>query len=265
MNIPCEIVEDLLPLYTDNVCTEQSRQAVAEHLNGCKKCRKLIKSIELLTVPQIEPDHPVSDKAIKKGLRKIRHHWWASILVILALIPVAFLGWNEFSAQGVAFTNLDELYISNAFMDCLVEADYAGAFSYINIADKKHAWLQEWFEEEDLMNMEADALAKFCALGEEVEALGGIDGYEYVGTSASYGVSYDGTKVHQVYYRIRFNGGEQRFTVDVSSRGIDSFGGFGSFLTDPIAKLGAWGEYLWQDYKGCYFDPELKDYVYYNK
>lgn len=265
MNIPCEIVEDLLPLYTDNVCTDQSRRAVAEHLSECEKCRKLIIEAGSIPVPQIEPNQRCSDDAIKKGLRKIRYRWWASILIIVALIPVAFLGWNEFSAQGVAFTNQDELITSNAFMDCLAEGDYAGAFSYINIEHKKRAWLQKWFKKEDLVNMEADALAKFCAFGENVEALGGIDGYEYIGTSHSYGVSDDGTRVHQIYYRVRYNGNEQRFTVDVSNQGIHSFSGAGSFLTDPLAKLGAWSEYLWQDYRGCYFDPITHSYIYYDK
>jgi len=265
MNIPCEIIGDLLPLYTDNVCTEQSRQAIEAHLDKCERCRRLINGVESVPIPIIEPDHPDSDKAIKNGLRKIRHRWWASILVILIMIPIAFLGWNEINARGVALTNIDELVISDVFMDCLTKGDYAGAFSYINMEGKKHSWLQEWFKEEELINLEADALAKFCAFGEEVEAQGGIESYEYIGTSKSYGVGYDGIKVHQVYYRIRYNGGEQKFTVDVSSQGVHNFSSTGSFLTDPLAKLGAWSEYLWQDYRGCYYDPETHSYVYYDK
>ena len=30
MKVTCEIIEDLLPLYVDNVCSKQSRQAVEE-------------------------------------------------------------------------------------------------------------------------------------------------------------------------------------------------------------------------------------------
>lgn len=265
MNIPCEIVEDLLPLYTDNVCTDQSRRAVAEHLSECEKCQKLIKSTQAVAIPQIEPEQPISDNAIKKGLRKIRYRWWASVLIILALFPVALLGWNEYSAQGVAYSNQNELACGNAFMTSLMVGDYEKAYTYLDIEAKKHQWLTDWFEEEDLVNMETDGLEKFCELGANVEALGGIESFEYVGVHNAFAVDYRGNKVHQIIYKIKFEGKPQEFRVDVSSEGVKNFSGAGSFLTDPLAKLGAWGEYLWQDYKGCYFDPELHDYVYYDK
>ena len=31
----CEIVRDLLPLYADGLCSEESRRAVEEHLKSC--------------------------------------------------------------------------------------------------------------------------------------------------------------------------------------------------------------------------------------
>ncbi|MNH91189.1 hypothetical protein D3C73_437400 [compost metagenome] len=37
--IQCEIIKDLLPLYIDQVCSEESRQLVEEHLAGCNSCR----------------------------------------------------------------------------------------------------------------------------------------------------------------------------------------------------------------------------------
>ncbi len=46
MNISCEIVKDLLPLYHDGVCSEESRRMVEEHLSACEKCRAELKSIE---------------------------------------------------------------------------------------------------------------------------------------------------------------------------------------------------------------------------
>lgn len=36
----CRIIEDLLPLYLDDACSEESRQAVEEHLVTCEKCRE---------------------------------------------------------------------------------------------------------------------------------------------------------------------------------------------------------------------------------
>ena len=34
MKYPCDLIRDLLPLYQDGVCSEESRAAVEEHLRG---------------------------------------------------------------------------------------------------------------------------------------------------------------------------------------------------------------------------------------
>jgi len=39
MKTNCKIIEDLLPLYTDAVCSDESRKLVEEHLEECKACR----------------------------------------------------------------------------------------------------------------------------------------------------------------------------------------------------------------------------------
>lgn len=36
----CKIIKDLLPLYVDECCSEESGQLVKEHLNTCADCRK---------------------------------------------------------------------------------------------------------------------------------------------------------------------------------------------------------------------------------
>ena len=46
MNISCKIAEDLLPLYLDNSCSEDSRTALEEHLNGCPSCCAKLKRMQ---------------------------------------------------------------------------------------------------------------------------------------------------------------------------------------------------------------------------
>lgn len=263
MSVTCEIIEDLLPLYVDNVCSTQSRQAVEQHLQECEKCRIAFESTQAVQVPHIEPDSPVEDKAIKKGFRKIRIRWWAAILIILAIIPIAFLGWNEYSGRGAAYSNQHELTVGNGFMDCLVEHRYSLAYNYLDIADLKKEWLEAWFDEETLANMEDDAMAKFCEMGAVLDDAGGIESYNYVGISFC-GEDGDGTKIYRIVYKIRFAGKETLFHVNVSEDGVESFHGGGSFVDDPLAQFSIWAEYLWQDYEGCYFDPEKGEYVYYD-
>ncbi|MCL1829370.1 MAG: zf-HC2 domain-containing protein [Oscillospiraceae bacterium] len=39
MKMPCEIIKDLLPLYFDGVCSNDSKAAIDEHLADCDNCR----------------------------------------------------------------------------------------------------------------------------------------------------------------------------------------------------------------------------------
>ena len=38
MKISCDIIQDLLPLYCDGVCSQDSKQVVEAHLQDCEKC-----------------------------------------------------------------------------------------------------------------------------------------------------------------------------------------------------------------------------------
>lgn len=38
--LPCDIIEDLLPLYIEHVETEDTREVVEAHLAGCPVCRE---------------------------------------------------------------------------------------------------------------------------------------------------------------------------------------------------------------------------------
>lgn len=266
MKLSCKVIEDILPMYYDKVCSNETAELIDEHLNECPRCSHILSELHAeIATPQKNVDDIKPLKRIQKSYKKTRMRWLISILTILTLIPIAFLGWNEYSAQGVAYSNQNELACGNAFMTCLMEGDYTKAYTYLDIEAKKHAWLTNWFKEENLVNMESDGQKKFCELGEKVEAIGGIDTYEYVGTSSSSDVDYRGNKVHKITYRIKFEETEQLFYVDVSKNGVSSFSGGGSFVTDPLAQFCMWGEYLWQDYQGCYYDPDLKQYVYYDK
>ena len=79
MNLPCDVVMDLVGLYKDGLASKESKAAVDEHLKECAQCRKYHKmydSIEKSTKNQEEPvlevdsysDYNFSD--VSKRLRK---------------------------------------------------------------------------------------------------------------------------------------------------------------------------------------------------
>ena len=84
----CEIIRDLLPLYHDGVCSNESRQMVEEHLSECEKCRLELKSIDdMLTIPNTKQN--LDDAKASKELSKKWRHSLTKAMMYGAL--VAFL------------------------------------------------------------------------------------------------------------------------------------------------------------------------------
>lgn len=42
----CKVIQDLLPLYTDGICSDVSAQMVEEHLKECASCEKIAKELQ---------------------------------------------------------------------------------------------------------------------------------------------------------------------------------------------------------------------------
>lgn len=45
MSSQCNVIRDLLPLYYDGVCSEESRTAVEKHLSECESCKQYYKTM----------------------------------------------------------------------------------------------------------------------------------------------------------------------------------------------------------------------------
>lgn len=45
-NISCKVIKDLLPLYHDKVCSDDSKKIVEEHLTFCENCQRELKNID---------------------------------------------------------------------------------------------------------------------------------------------------------------------------------------------------------------------------
>ena len=50
MNYNCGIIDDLLPLYVDGACSEESKAAVEAHLTSCEACRRELERMRSGTV-----------------------------------------------------------------------------------------------------------------------------------------------------------------------------------------------------------------------
>lgn len=257
MKLTCGIVMDLLPLYEEGICSEETREAVEVHLKECHTCRSFLEDVQSFPKEEKslkEEKTAEADKAVAKSFRKVKKHWLLSLIVVILLIPACYLGWNEAHKTGVHFTNIRELYIGNQFVKALQEEDYDKAFQYLNL--KKFNSLGK----KKLENFEEKARESFKESAELLREAGGVKKSEYRGVVVT---EYSSGLVYEVEYALLVNGKWYRTTFDISDDGVLHFGTSYSFRDEPISHLGAWSEWLWQDLKGCYFDFEAKEYVYY--
>lgn len=83
--IPCNIINDLLPLYIDEVCSEESCNAVSEHLKECKQCKSEYENLSKRT-----PSFNINESNL---LLKIAKRWKKTKLLafITGLAAIIFI------------------------------------------------------------------------------------------------------------------------------------------------------------------------------
>lgn len=111
----CELIQDLLPLYEEDLCSPASRQAVQEHLEECEYCRRLTAPLPI----EMPHEIPEADHAVKKSIKKVKRRWLASLLAAVLAVPLLLLSLNQYRGYGLCFTNLDDVYTAWQFVHAL--------------------------------------------------------------------------------------------------------------------------------------------------
>ena len=72
MKYPCGIIRDLLPLYIDGVCNEESKTAVESHLSECEKCRLYYEAMKSADGFAQKQNDNSEDMKMAESLKKIK-------------------------------------------------------------------------------------------------------------------------------------------------------------------------------------------------
>ena len=93
MKWSCNIIRDLMPLYIDGACSEESKKIIEEHLKECEECRAYLSSmneenkiIERLSNEK-EAQKIYSFKVVKK--RILRKQIISGIIAILIVVSIS--------------------------------------------------------------------------------------------------------------------------------------------------------------------------------
>ena len=123
MKITCDIIRDLLPLYAEDMVSQDSKQLVDDHLCGCDECMKVLGQIMKSTPIPVETNTETLGKVKKMIVRRRALSVVASILTVLTL--ASFVVTYLFAPfQLTAEQALDDFYVRD---DGAVVIDYSSA------------------------------------------------------------------------------------------------------------------------------------------
>lgn len=150
ITVDCGIMEDLLPLYVDEVCTESSRQAIEQHLTDCRSCQQKLSIMQGASpLPEVPIQQKREEKVLKKSFGRIRRRWMISLTAVLLIVPLICLGVmsvNEYRREGMCFTNLDEIATAKAFLKNVKQKQYEKAAAQIPFAEDYETIINHGYE-----------------------------------------------------------------------------------------------------------------------
>lgn len=116
MKLPCELVQDLLPLYHDGVCSAVSRENVKEHLEGCGRCRGMLCALdaEIEAVKEVEAAKPLDSigKVWKKNMKRALLRGVGITVMIFAVLLGSLLALTQWKWLDIDTVQMDvaEIY-----------------------------------------------------------------------------------------------------------------------------------------------------------
>ncbi len=129
----CNIIKDLLPSYMDDICSEDSRKLVEEHLSGCRECRNLM---EMITATEIVSEK-TGDRQIDY-MKKVRQDYTKKNLISFGLLVVCLI-----MGLMVGMNSYRLVYINVYYCYIIVPIVIAGIYLTLSgqwITGKRQKW-----------------------------------------------------------------------------------------------------------------------------
>lgn len=144
--LPCELIQDILPLYHDGVCSDTSRKLVDSHLESCEKCKAALQKMTAqMEMPKLDADESKPLKSIKRRWRK--KTWIAGLLIGFAV----FFGWYQLTQasnvmlapEDYEITNVMELSNGMYYLEYRILYDYNGTCANLRRTEDGCVYLHE--------------------------------------------------------------------------------------------------------------------------
>lgn len=226
----CEVVKDLIPLYSEGLCSETGRADVKQHIKGCENCRKLLE----MSVQQVKaPPVPSEKNVFKKLSRRLKMN--LAVMISLCVVLLAVLGVVGYLSVGqivkgdgmVSFDTISRSIEAKKLAKLIADKNFE---EYIEVT--YCGGISDWLGTAEYENIKKHNAAKFAELYNEIvgdrqvkkitahSEYGGFDDNRYqIDTEAAI-VFEDGGQLNLAFMREADN----RYTGDiVGSSGICDF------------------------------------------
>lgn len=98
MKYPCSMIKDLLPLYHDEVCSDESKEIVEHHLFACEGCNKYYEKMKASSemFKEMSIDEKADFRTIKSIKKKLKRDKIITTIVSLGIGMVLVFGFFKF-------------------------------------------------------------------------------------------------------------------------------------------------------------------------
>ena len=87
----CSIIQDLLPSYVDDICSEDTRELIDEHIAECNQCREKLDQMKNTAIIAGKATNKQIDY-LKKIHSTIMHKERLGKLILMLLVGITFAG-----------------------------------------------------------------------------------------------------------------------------------------------------------------------------
>ena len=204
--IKCDVIQDLLPLYSDNVASEGSRAMVDEHIGGCGNCREILAKMKdggtSVHLP-VDKAEISAFKIIKQKLR--RKNLLIACISVAATIALIYgvFGYHTHTAY-----NADKISAKLAYdqiVDIFYDGNYKGAHAIqkgdeVYVGYESTLWTRLFYNgEKKQFSIGQTIMVDFGGNGEMTELLINTTG-DTIEIDTDFGKSTISPTINKVYY-----------------------------------------------------------------
>lgn len=194
MKVKCPVIEDLLPLYIDGICSIESKIVIEEHLKECKICND---KYNIQKSNMILDNNAINENLkSKEPFKKIKKYQFIKLIIILLSIPLIYLSLIEIRGDGVGFSTLYGKYTTNRFLSYIENEEFMRASKYGGFTggiyqtfDSEEIAKEKWIE--GIQKLESDGIDFVSHRENDIKTDDGFTSGEVIISIQYEGVIYD--------------------------------------------------------------------------